>query len=130
MKFGILRDKFKLKKFPSLSFVFEYRLEILWAKLKGPMGFENEIELAHQYLVCPPFPLVMALILLVIQFIRALICLMGMLFHSSTRALVNWARVAGDGWRCRTCLSNWFHRCSIGDKSGLYGGSRIMLGPA
>ena len=46
----------------------------------------------------------------------------GMLFHSSSRALVNWARVAGGGWRSRTCLSNWSHRCSIGDKSGLYGG--------
>ena len=45
-----------------------------------------------------------------------------MLFHSSSRALVNWVRVAGGGWRCRTCLSNWSHRCSIGDKSGLYGG--------
>ena len=45
-----------------------------------------------------------------------------MLFHSSTRALVNWARLTGGGWRCRPCLSNWSHRCSIGDKSGLYGG--------
>ena len=58
------------------------------------------------------FILVTAVILLVIEFMRALICLMGMLFHSSTRALVNWAR---------TCLSTWAHRCSIGDKSGLYG---------
>ena len=45
--------------------------------------------------MCPLFALVMALILLVIEFMRALICLMGMLFYSSTRALVNWARVAG-----------------------------------
>ena len=34
---------------------------------------EFEIELAPQYLVCPPFALVMALILLVIEFMRALI---------------------------------------------------------
>ena len=47
---------------------------------------------------------------------------MGMMFHSSTRALVNWGRVAEGGWRCRTCPSKWSHGCSIGDKSGLYGG--------
>ena len=43
----------------------------------------------------PPFALVTALILLVIEFMTALIRLMGMLFHSSTTVLVNLARVAG-----------------------------------
>ena len=96
MKFGILRDKFKLKKFQSLYFVSEYWLGIL----PDPWDFKIEIELAPQYLVCLPFALVTALILLVIQFVRALIRLMGMLFHSSTRALVNWALVAGGSWHC------------------------------
>ena len=72
--------------------------------------------------MCPPFSLVTTLIFLVIEFMRALIRLMGMLFHSSTRARVNWARVAGGGLHCRACLSNSSHRCSVGDKSGLYGG--------
>ena len=72
--------------------------------------------------MCLPFALVTALILLVTEFMRALIRLMGILFHSSSRALVNLARVAGGGWRCQTYLSNWSHRCSVVDKSGLYGG--------
>ena len=75
--------------------------------------------------MCPPFALVTALILLVIEFMRALIRLMGMLFHSSTRALVN--LVAGGGWQCRTCLSNWSHRCSIGDKSGHMSANRVVV---
>ena len=52
--------------------------------LKDNMLYTDEVAL-----VCPPFALVTALILLVIEFMRALIRLMGMLFHSSTRALVN-----------------------------------------
>ena len=86
------------------------------------MGFRNWNWTCSSISVCPPFALVTDLILLVIEFMRALIRLMEMLFHSSTRALVNWARVAGGGWRYRTCVSNWSHRCLIGDKSGLYGG--------
>ena len=92
-----------------------------------PWDFESETELAPEYLVCPPFVLVTALIVLVIDFMRALIRLMGMLFHSSTRALVNWAKAAGGGWRYGTCLSNWSHSCSIGDNSGYMAANRVVL---
>ena len=108
-------------------------LGIFRAKLKGLMGFQMsnsdfkiETELAPQYLVCPPFALVTALILLVIEITRALIRLMGddvPLFYYGCGQLGSSSR---SGWRCQTCLSNWFHRCSVGDKSGLYGGCRVV----
>ena len=98
MKFGILRDKFKLKSSKVCILYLNIGLGILRAELKDPWDFEIEIEPAPQNLVFPPFALVTALILLSIEFMRALICLMGMLFHCSSRALVNWARIAGGGW--------------------------------
>ena len=62
MKFGILRDKFKLKKFLRLYFVFEYWFRDIKGLIEGdPWDFGIEIELAPQYLVCPPFSLVTAL---------------------------------------------------------------------
>ena len=54
---------------------------------------------------------------------------MGILSNSSNRATLNWSRVAG-AFRCPlTLLSISSHRCSIEDKSGLYGGqsSGLML---
>ena len=46
-----------------------------------------------------------------------------MLFHSSINAFLSCARVAG-GFRCfLTLLSSSSHMCSIGVKSGLYGGN-------
>ena len=85
--------------------------------------------LTRQYLVCPPSASVTALIFLCIKFIRAFILLMGILSHSFNKAALNWSRVAG-AFRCPlTLLSVSPHRCSIGDKSGLYGGqlSGLML---
>ena len=85
--------------------------------------------LTRQYLVCPPCTSVTALILLCMEFIRAFILLMGILSHSSNKAALNWSRVAV-AFRCLlTLLSISSHRCSIGDKSGLYGGqsSGLML---
>jgi hypothetical protein len=78
--------------------------------------------LTRQYLVCPPCTSVTALILLCMEFIRAFILLMGILSHSSNKAAPNWSRVAGAFRRPLTLLSISSHRCSIGDKSGLYGG--------
>ena len=61
---------------------------------------------------------------------------MGILSHSSNKAALNWSRVGGEGgggggafWCPLTPLSISPHRCSIGDKSGLYRGqsSGLML---
>jgi hypothetical protein len=83
----------------------------------------------RQYLVCPPRASVTALILLCMEFIRAFILLMGILSHSSIKAALNWSRVVGALRRPLTLLSILSHRCSIGDKSGLYEGqsSGLML---
>ena len=85
--------------------------------------------LTRQYLVCPLRTSVTALILLCMEFIRAFILLMGILSHSSNKAALNWSRVAGAFWRPLTLLSISSHRCSIGNKSGLFGGqsSGLML---
>ena len=45
-----------------------------------------------------------------------------MLFHSSINAFLSCARVAGGFRRFLTLLSSSSHMCSIGVKSGLYGG--------
>ena len=52
-----------------------------------------------------------------------------MLFHSSIKAFLRCARVAGGFRRFLTLLSSSSHMCSIGVKSGLYGGhaSGVML---
>ena len=67
--------------------------------------------------------------LLCMEFIRAFILLMGILSHSFNKTALNWSRVAGAFRRPLTLLSSSFHRCSIGDKSGLYGcqSSGLML---
>ena len=86
--------------------------------------------LTRQYLVCPPRASVTALIFLCMEsVIRAFIVLMGILSHSSNKAAPNWSRVARAFRRPLTLLSILSHRCSIGDKSGLYGGqsSGLML---
>jgi hypothetical protein len=83
--------------------------------------------LTRQYLVCTPRASVTALILLCMELIRAFILLMGILSHSSNKATLNWSRVAGEFRRSLTLLSISSHRCSIGDKSGLYGGQSSGL---
>ena len=54
-----------------------------------------------------------------IELTKALTVHIGMLFHSSINAFLSCARVAGGFRRFLTLLS---HMCSIGVKSGLYGG--------
>ena len=83
----------------------------------------------NQYRVCPPAPppppplaAVAALILLWIELTKALTVRIGMLFHSSINAFLSCARVAGGFRRFLTLLSSSSHMCSIGVKSGLYGG--------
>ena len=85
--------------------------------------------LTRQYLVCPPRASVTALILLCMEIIRAFILLMGIVSHSSNKEALHWSRVAGAFRRPLTLLSISSHRCSIEDKSGLYGGqsSGLML---
>jgi ABC-type uncharacterized transport system YnjBCD permease subunit len=81
------------------------------------------MSLTRQYLVCPPRASVTALIFLCMEsVIIAFIVLMGILSHSSNKAAPNWSRVARAFRRPFTLLSILSHRCSIGDKSGLYGG--------
>ena len=73
----------------------------------------------------PPLAAVAALILLWIELTKALTVRIGMLFHSSINAFLSCARVAGGGGgfvRFLTLLSSSPHICSIGVKSGLYGG--------
>ena len=56
------------------------------------------------------------------EFTSALIFLIGMFSHSSSNAVRNCPRVFGVFRRLLTRLSSSSHKCSIGDKSGLYGG--------
>jgi hypothetical protein len=51
----------------------------------------------------------------------------GILSHSSNNAALNWSRVAGTFRRPLALLSISSHRCSIGDKYGLYGGQSSGL---
>ena len=53
---------------------------------------------------------------------RVLIFLRGMWFHSFCNTAVNCWTLLGTWSRDRTRLSSSSHRCSMGDKSGLYGG--------
>ena len=70
----------------------------------------------------PPLAAVAALILLWRELTKALTVRIGMLFHSSINSFLSCARVAGEFRRFLTLLSSSSHMCSIGVKSGLYGG--------
>ena len=72
--------------------------------------------------MCPPLAAVAALILLWIELTKALTVRIRMLFHSSINAFLSCARVAEGFRRFLTLLSSSSHMCSIGVKSGLYGG--------
>ena len=82
----------------------------------------NQNQTENQYRVCPALAAVAALILLWIELTKALTVRIGMLFHSSINAFLSCARVAGGFRRFLTLLSRSSHMCSIGVKSGLYGG--------
>ena len=51
----------------------------------------------------------------------------GILFHSSSEAFLNYARLVGEFWRFLTLLSRSSHECSMEDKSGLYGGQSSVI---
>ena len=72
--------------------------------------------------MCPPLAFITALILLCMEFTSALIFLIGMFSHFSSNAVRNFPRVLGVFRRLLTRLSSSSYKCSIGDKSGLYGG--------
>ena len=100
-----------------------------WNQFNSTSQYVKVKSINSSNLVCPPRASVTALIHLCMEFIRAFILLMGIFSHSSNKAALNWSRVAG-AFRCPlTLLSISFHRCSIGDKSGLYRGqsSGLML---
>ena len=111
-------------KVPNFSGLWSTSLELL--KLIGsyPPNLEIKIKLKIN-IGCaphpPPTPLA-ALILLWIELTKALTVRIGMLFHSSINAFLSCARVAGGFRRFLTLLSSSPHMCSIGVKSGLYGG--------
>ena len=81
--------------------------------------------------MCPPLAFITTLILLYMEFTSALIFLIGMFSHSSSNAVRNCPRVSGVFRRLLTRLSSSSHKCSNGDKSGLYDGqsSGTLLSP-
>ena len=86
-----------------------------------PPNLEIKIKLKIN-MGCPPLAAVAALILIWIELTKALTVRIGMLFHSSINAFLSCARVAGGFRRFLTLLSSSSYMCSIGVKSGLYGG--------
>ena len=71
----------------------------------------------NQYLVKAPRLLITATHRRRIEVISLLIGTCGIRCHSSIKAARNWSNVLGCCWRLRTILSNWSHKCSIGDRS-------------
>ena len=95
-----------------------------WLKFIGsyPPNLEIKIKLNIDIGCASPLAAVASLILLWIELTKALTVCIGILFHSSINAFLSCARVAGR-FRCfLTLLSSSSHMCSIGVKSGLYGG--------
>ena len=106
-----------------ISLVCDQQVSSYWSSLVAtPKKSWNQNQTENQYRVCPPLAAVAALILLWIELTKALTVRIGMLFHSSINAFLSCARVAGGFRRFLTLLSSSSHMCSIGVKSGLYGG--------
>ena len=107
-----------------ISLVSDQKVSSYWSSLVAtptPKSW-NQNQTENQYRVCPPLAAVAALILLWIELTKALTVRIGMLFNSSINAFLSCARVAGGFRRFLTLLSSSSHMCSIGVKSGLYGG--------
>ena len=109
-------------KVPNFIGLWSTGLELLKFIGSYPSNLEIKIKLTNQYRVCPPLAAVVALILLWIELTKALTVRIGMLFHSSINAFLSCARVARGFRRFLTLLSSSSQLCSIGVKSGLYGG--------
>jgi hypothetical protein len=75
-----------------------------------------------QYRVCPPLASTHAVHLRRIELKSVRILCSGRLSHSSTAAVMSSWRFLGGGRRRAMAVFNWSHRCSIGEKSGEYGG--------
>ena len=116
-------------KVPNFIGMWSTSFELLKFIGSYPPNLEIKIKLKINIGCAPPLAAVAALILLWIELTKALTVCIEMLFHSSINAFLSCARVAGR-FRCfLTLLSSSSHMCSIGVKSGLYGGhaSGVML---
>ena len=109
-------------KVPNFIGLWSTSLELLKFIGSYPANLEIKIKLKINIGCAPPLAAVAALILLWIELTKALTVRIGMLFHSSINAFLSCARVAGGFRRFLTLLSSSSHMCSIGVKSGLYGG--------
>ena len=109
-------------KVPNFIGLWTTSLELLKFIGSYPPNLEIKIKLKINIGCAPPLAAVAALILLWIELTKALTVRIGMLFHSSINAFLSCARVAGGFRRFLTLLSSSSHMCSIGVKSGLYGG--------
>ena len=109
-------------KGPNFIGLWSISLELLKFIGSYPPNLEIKIKLKINIGCVPPLAAVAALILLWIELTKALTVRIGMLFHSSINAFLSCARVAGWFRRFLTLLSSSSHMCSIGVKSGLYGG--------
>ena len=114
-------------KVPNFIGLWSTSLELLKFIGSYPPNLEIKIKLKINIGCAPPPPppplaAVAALILLWIELTKALTVGIGMLFHLPINAFLICARVAGGFRRFLTLLSSSSHMCSIGVKSGLYGG--------
>ena len=109
-------------KVPNFIGLWSTSLELLKFIGSYPPNLKIKIKLKINIGCAPPLAAVAALILLWIELTKALTVRIGMLFHSSINAFLSCARVAGGFRRFLTLLSSSSHMCSIGVKSGLYGG--------
>ena len=109
-------------KVPNFIGLWSTSLELLKFIGSYPTNLEIKIKLKINIGCAPTLAAVAALILLWIELTKALTVRIGMLFHSSINALLSCAGVAGVFRRFLALLSSSSHMCSIGVKSGLYGG--------
>ena len=119
-------------KVPNFIGLWSTSLELLKFIGSYPPNLEIKIKLKINIGCAPPPPplaAVAALILLWIELTKALTVRIGMLFHRSTHSLVVRELRGGGGGgggggfrRFLTLLSSSSHMCSIGVKSGLFGG--------
>ena len=105
-----------------ISFVCDQQVSSYWSSLVATPQILKSKSNWKSISGVPPLAAVAALILLWTELTKALTVRIGMLFHSSINAFLSFARVAGGFRRFLTLLSNSSQMCSIGVKSGLYGG--------
>ena len=104
-----------------ISLVCDQQVSSYWSSLVATPQILKSKSNWKSISVCPLLAAFAALILPWIELTKVLTVRIGMLFHSSINVL-SCARVAGGFRRFLTLLSSSSHMCSIGVKSGLYGG--------